>query len=69
MRPSSSRRKFNPKPPPPRRNPETGTTTQADGLIKAGINLREATELYLKEFSFEPTDKKPFVTTFEVAYA
>ena len=50
-------------------NPETGTTTQADGLIKAGINLREATELYLKEFSFEPTDKKPFVTTFEVAYA
>jgi len=49
-------------------NPETGTTTQGDNLKDAVTNLREATELYLEEFSFEPTEK-PFVTTFEVAYA
>ena len=49
-------------------NPETGTTTQGDNLIGAVANLKEATELYLDEFSFEVTEK-PFVTTFEVAHA
>jgi len=49
-------------------NPETGTTTQGDNLMDAVTNLREATELYLEEFSFEPTEKA-FVTTFEVTYA
>ena len=32
-------------------NPETGTTTQGDDVPEALANLREATELYLQEFS------------------
>jgi predicted RNase H-like HicB family nuclease len=32
-------------------NPETGTTTQGESLPEAISNLREATELFLQEFS------------------
>ena len=32
-------------------NPETGTTTQGDNIQEALANLKEATELYLEEFS------------------
>ena len=32
-------------------NPETGTTTQGETVEEALANLREATELYLEEFS------------------
>ncbi len=32
-------------------NPETGTTTQGETVEDALTNLREATELYLEEFS------------------
>ena len=35
-------------------NPETGTTTQGESVPEAISNLREATELYLEEFSLEP---------------
>jgi predicted RNase H-like HicB family nuclease len=31
-------------------NPETGTTTQGETISEALSNLREATELYVKEF-------------------
>ena len=36
-------------------NPETGTTTQGESVEEALGNLREATELFLEEFS------QPFV--------
>jgi predicted RNase H-like HicB family nuclease len=36
-------------------NPETGTTTQGESVEEALENLREATELFLEEFS------QPFV--------
>jgi predicted RNase H-like HicB family nuclease len=32
-------------------NPETGTTTQGETIAEAVLNLKEATSLYLKEFS------------------
>jgi predicted RNase H-like HicB family nuclease len=32
-------------------NPETGTTTQGETVEEAIENLREATQLYLEEFS------------------
>ena len=32
-------------------NPETGTTTQGETVAKAVLNLKEATSLYLEEFS------------------
>ncbi len=32
-------------------NPETGTTTQGESVEEALDNLREATALYLEEFS------------------
>lgn len=38
-------------------NPETGTTTQGESIEEALANLREATELYLEEFSV--TDAGP----------
>lgn len=47
-------------------NPETGTTTQGTSLEDAIRNLREATELYLEEFSLE-CFAPALVTTFEVA--
>ena len=46
-------------------NPETGTTTQGDSIEEALANLKEATELYLEEFSVTSFGK-PFLTTFEV---
>ncbi len=47
-------------------NPETGTTTQGETVEEALANLREATELYLEEFSLSVT-ARPLLTTFEVA--
>jgi predicted RNase H-like HicB family nuclease len=32
-------------------NPETGTTTQGETIVEAILNLKEATSLYLEEFS------------------
>ena len=32
-------------------NPETGTTTQGETIAEAVLNLKEATRLYLEEFS------------------
>ena len=50
-------------------NPETGTTTQGKTVEEALANLKEATELYLEEFSMRATSH-PILTTFEaVAYA
>ena len=49
-------------------NPETGTTTQGDNLLEAVANLKEATALFLEEFSFEARENS-FVTTFELAHA
>mgnify|MGYP003394821520 CR=1 FL=1 len=47
-------------------NPDTGTTTQGETLEEALSNLREATELYLKEFP-QVITSRPLLTTFEVA--
>jgi predicted RNase H-like HicB family nuclease len=49
-------------------NPETGTTTQGDTVDEALVNLKEATTLYLEEFSFELA-LPSLMTTFEVAHA
>ena len=49
-------------------NPETGTTTQGDNIQEALANLKEATELYLDEFSV-PVPGPSLMTTFDVAYA
>ena len=49
-------------------NPETGTTTQSETVAEAVQNLKEATSLYLKEFSMN-IHAHPLVTTFEVAHA
>ena len=49
-------------------NPETGTTTQGDTVDEALANLKEATTLYLEEFSFELASPS-LMTTFEVAHA
>lgn len=35
-------------------NPETGSTTQGEGVPEAIADLREATELYLEEFPLRP---------------
>ena len=32
-------------------NPETGTTTQGETIVETVQNLKEATSLYLEEFS------------------
>ena len=32
-------------------DPETGTTTQGETIAEAVLNLKEATSLYLEEFS------------------
>ena len=47
-------------------NPETGTTTQGESIEEALANLKEATELYLEEFSVTSYGK-PLLTTFEVS--
>lgn len=44
-------------------NPETGTTTQGETIEEAIANLREATALYLSEFSL-PALGHPLVTMF-----
>lgn len=46
-------------------NPETGTTTQGETVEEAVANLREATALYLSEFSL-PATGHPVVTVFTV---
>lgn len=46
-------------------NPETGTTTQGETVEEAVSNLREATALYLAEFSLV-TAGAPVITTFTV---
>ncbi len=47
-------------------NPETGTTTQGEDVPEALANLREATELYSREFPLSLVGQ-PLLTTFEVA--
>lgn len=44
--------------------PEVGTVSQGYTIEEAIENLREATELYLEEFSVE-TESKPIITFFE----
>lgn len=46
-------------------NPETGTTSQGETVEEALANLREATELYVEEFSPAAVGR-PLVTTFEL---
>lgn len=46
--------------------PEVGTTSQGKTVEKALANLKEATELYLKEFPVKDV-RRPILTTFEVA--
>ena len=46
-------------------NPETGTTTQGETVEEAIANLREATALYLSEFSL-PSLGHPLVTMFTI---
>lgn len=48
--------------------PEVGTVSQGHDVEEAIANLKEATELYLEEFSL-PETSHPLVTTFEVAHA
>ncbi len=45
--------------------PEVGTSSQGSSIDEAVANLREATELYLEEFSV-PEVGRSLVTTFEV---
>jgi predicted RNase H-like HicB family nuclease len=48
--------------------PEVGTVSQGETIEEAIANLREATELYLKEFPM--TDfERPVMTVFEATYA
>lgn len=48
--------------------PEVGTVSQGKTVEEAIANLKEATELYLEEFS--PTNHgRPIVTVFEAQYA
>lgn len=44
--------------------PEAGTVSQSYTIEEAIDNLKEATELYLEEFSI-PEVTKPLMTTFE----
>lgn len=46
--------------------PEVGTVSQGKTVEEAVANLKEATELYLEEFSL-PETNHPFLTTFDVA--
>jgi predicted RNase H-like HicB family nuclease len=48
--------------------PEVGTVDQGETLEKAIAGLREATQLYLEEFSLPETSPR-FVTSIEVSYA
>jgi predicted RNase H-like HicB family nuclease len=44
--------------------PEVGTVSQGYAIEEAIANLKEATELYLEEFSLEEISR-PLMTTFE----
>lgn len=46
--------------------PEVGTVSQGKTIEEAIANLKEATELYLEEFSFPETDH-PILATFDIA--
>lgn len=46
--------------------PEVGTVSQGHTVEEAIVNLKEATELYLKEFPL-PQVGRPLLTTFEAA--
>lgn len=46
--------------------PEVGTVSQGYTIEEAVANLKEATELYLEEFSL-PEVTRPLLTTFEAA--
>ena len=46
--------------------PEVGTVSQGQTIDEALANLKEATELYLEEFS-PPERERPLLTTFEAA--
>jgi predicted RNase H-like HicB family nuclease len=48
--------------------PEIGTVDQGETIEQAIAGLREATRLYLEEFSLPETSPK-FVTSIEVSYA
>lgn len=48
--------------------PEVGTVSQGYTIEEAVANLKEATELYLEEFSL-PEVGRPLLTTFEATYA
>ncbi len=48
--------------------PEVGTVSQGYTIEEAVTNLKEATELYLEEFSL-PEVGRPLLTTFEATYA
>jgi predicted RNase H-like HicB family nuclease len=46
--------------------PEVGTVSQGKTIEEAIANLKEATELYLEEFSLPETDH-PILATFDIA--
>ena len=48
--------------------PEVGTVSQGRTLVQAIANLKEATEVYLKEFPL-PRTGRTLITTFETARA
>lgn len=47
--------------------PEVGTISQGHNMEEAVANMKEATELYLEEFSL-PEASRPLLITFEVTY-
>jgi predicted RNase H-like HicB family nuclease len=48
--------------------PEVGTVDQGETIEQASTGLKEATRLYLEEFSLPETSPR-FVTSIEVSYA
>ncbi|MBN3927154.1 type II toxin-antitoxin system HicB family antitoxin [Nostoc sp. NMS4] len=48
--------------------PEVGTVDQGETIEKAIASLREATKLYLEEFSLPETSPR-YVTSIEISYA
>ncbi|MUH01558.1 type II toxin-antitoxin system HicB family antitoxin [Scytonema sp. UIC 10036] len=48
--------------------PEVGTVDQGESIEQAVANLKEATRLYLEEFSLPETFPR-FITSIEVSYA
>ena len=49
--------------------PEVGTVDQGETLEQAIAGLKEATRLYLEEFSLPEETSPRFVTTIQVSYA